>query len=84
MDKLLLRPSPFGVESGSLALGEFEAGEDLKEMLAEAKVLVVGAGRWVNGWVSWVKEEEAVRMRCCGLLGGGWVGGWVGGEIGEF
>jgi len=35
LDKLLLRPSPFGVESGSLALGEFEPGQDLKEMLAE-------------------------------------------------
>jgi len=35
LDKLLLRPSPFGVESGSLALGEFEPGKDLKEMLAE-------------------------------------------------
>ena len=26
--------------------------------------------------MGWVEEEEAVRMRCCGLLGGGWVGGW--------
>lgn len=44
MDRLLLRKSPFAVESGPLALGEFEAGEDLKEMVQEAKVLVVGAG----------------------------------------
>ncbi|EWM24721.1 nedd8 activating enzyme [Nannochloropsis gaditana] len=44
MDNLLLRPSPFAADSGSLALGEFEAGADLKEMLAEARVLVVGAG----------------------------------------
>ena len=36
---------------------------------------------WVGGWVGellyiarMVEEEEAVEMRCCGLLGGGWVG----------
>ena len=32
----------------------------------------------VGGWVGWVEESEMVRMRCWGLLGGGWVGGWVG------
>jgi len=37
MDNLLLRPSPFAADSGSLALGEFEAGADLKEMLAEVR-----------------------------------------------
>jgi len=44
LDKVLLRPSPFGVESGSLALGEFEPGQDLKEMLAE-----VGRGEELPG-----------------------------------
>lgn len=41
---LLTRDTPFGAGSGALALGDFEAGEDLKELLAEARVLVVGAG----------------------------------------
>lgn len=44
MDLLLTRDTPFGAGSGALVLGDFEAGEDLKELLAEAKVLVVGAG----------------------------------------
>ena len=31
---------------------------------------------WVGGWVGYgkVEENEAVRMRCCGLGEGGWVG----------
>lgn len=42
---LLLRPSPYAVESGSLALGTFEHGSDLVDLVQEsAKVLVVGAG----------------------------------------
>lgn len=32
-DRLLLRPSPFGAESGVLALAEFESGPELKELL---------------------------------------------------
>jgi hypothetical protein len=43
-DRLLLRPSPFGAESGALALAEFESGAELKELLEGARVLVVGAG----------------------------------------
>ena len=49
-------------------------------------------GRWVGGWVGWVEENEAVRMSCCGAIGGcgGWVcvggrgerrGRWVGGWV---
>lgn len=43
---LLSRPSPFGNETGVLPNGEFEPMEDinLPSPLAEAKVLVVGAG----------------------------------------
>ena len=33
---------------------------------------------WVGGWVGWVEEEQAVRMRYCMLWVGGWVGGWEG------
>ena len=29
--------------------------------------------RWVGGWVGWVEEKKAVRMRCCGSFV--WVGG---------
>ena len=33
-------------------------------------------GGWVGGgWVGWVEEDEAVRMRCCMSYMGGWVGG---------
>ena len=37
-------------------------------------------GGWVGGWVGWVEENEAVRMRCWtwGVWVGGWVGGWGG------
>ena len=33
-------------------------------------------GGWVGEWVGYgkVEENEAVEMRCCGLLGGGWLG----------
>ena len=47
-------------------------------------------GGWVGellymlyDWVGWVEEEEAVGMRCCGLLGCGWVGGEIGGKEGR-
>ena len=38
-------------------------------------------GEWVGGWVDELccihreeDKDEAIGMRCCGLLGGGWVG----------
>ena len=34
----------------------------------------------MGGWVEEIEENEAVKLRCCGSLGGGWVGGWVGGR----
>ena len=43
--------------------------------------VVLLRGGWAGGWVGYgkVEENEAVRMRCWTLWGGGWVGGWVGG-----
>ena len=50
-------------------------------------------GGWVGGWVGWVEEEQAVRLRCWELGVGRWVGkeeedftstsvgGWVGGWV---
>ncbi len=35
--------------------------------------------KWVGGWVGWVEEIEAVRLRCCDG-GEGWVSGWGGGD----
>ena len=32
-------------------------------------------GGWVGGLIEEVEEIKAVRMRCCGLLGDGWLGG---------
>ena len=43
-----------------------------------AKVPIEWVGGWVGGWFEWVigcwRRIEAVGMRYCGLLGGGWVG----------
>lgn len=45
MDSLLLNPTSFGSETGSLPVGEFEAGPSIKHFVQnECKVLVVGAG----------------------------------------
>lgn len=45
IDCLLLHKTKFGSESGTLPIGKFEPGEDVKKFLmTECKVLVVGAG----------------------------------------
>ncbi|KAH8063298.1 NEDD8 activating enzyme [Aureococcus anophagefferens] len=45
VDKLLTRPTSFGSETGSLAVGEFEASPEVRDFVtSECKVLVVGAG----------------------------------------
>ncbi|CAM9217351.1 unnamed protein product [Ectocarpus sp. 13 AM-2016] len=45
LEKLVSRPSPFGNETGQLAVGEFEPFENMAELLEEElKVLVIGAG----------------------------------------
>jgi molybdopterin/thiamine biosynthesis adenylyltransferase len=45
VNKLLLRSSPFGCETGKLALGEFEPGTDTRDfVMGDVKVLVIGAG----------------------------------------
>ena len=35
----------------------------------------------MGGWFREVEENEALRMRCCGLGMGGWVGEWVGTDL---
>lgn len=45
IERLILQPTAFGSESGTLAVGEFEPGPATAEFLtAQCKVLVVGAG----------------------------------------
>ena len=47
-------------------------------LLFEFGVGLCCLGGRVSGLVGWEEEEAAVRMRCCALLGGGWVGRSVG------
>lgn len=45
LDRILARPSPFGIETGSLKLGEFVAGPENKAIIQDdTRVLVIGAG----------------------------------------
>jgi ubiquitin-activating enzyme E1 C len=45
LDRVLLRKSPFGNETGRLGIGEFSPGPELvKTLRGNVKVLVVGAG----------------------------------------
>ena len=44
LQRLFTRDTRFGNETGDLPNGEFEAGDAAKLLLAEAKVLVIGAG----------------------------------------
>ena len=46
----------------ALYLGAGLGRDDLEEV-----------GRWVNGWVQRIEENEAVQMRCCTWGLGGWV-----------
>lgn len=73
LDRLLLRPSPFAAESGVLALAEFEAGAELKELVGQARVLVVGAGGLgceilKNLALSGVKVRGCMTSSACGSL----------------
>ena len=50
-------------------------GEELAEFRPISVCInIEREGEWVGGWVGCVEEDEAVRMRCCGGLGGGWFG----------
>ena len=40
-------------------------------------IALVPVGREEGGWVDWVEEKEAVRMRCWMSRVGEWVGGWM-------
>ena len=65
---------------------EEEEGEEESLLFSQVMAMVAlsfitwrrWVGGWVGGWVGlgwvglgWVEEEEAVWMRCCGLLVGG-------------
>lgn len=43
-EQILLRPSPFGNETGKLPNGVFEHGQDVIKKLSSSRVLVIGAG----------------------------------------
>ena len=54
-------------------VGELLGGEDELVQVGVHVLEDLFEGKWVGGWVGWVEENEAVGIRCCGLLGGGWV-----------
>ena len=66
-----------GAVAGIQGLGGREEGVKRRVEVGVVQVVLLHEdeeaveGGWVGGgWVGWVEEEEAVRMRCCGVCGG--------------
>ena len=65
-------PASFIISSARLFA--FMGGSSALSMAQLPEAAEEGLGGWVGGWVmGYVEENEAVRMRCCGLGEGGWV-----------